>query len=1095
MNNLKFYLILCFLFLLKGSVYAQDVWVNEYYTPFDSASYMSTPPGSPRLYSYDGQDACIYQTSDQGFLVGQELGSRNTVLMRNSGHARYHKFDQFGNELWTKDINPESSNMTYNHFFNLESRFPGIFLQPDIGGGFFGISDLQVAATSSEDSFFLKKYDDQLNEVWSKQLDFGDEIYGVGSITNAIQTSNGEYLVVGSIMAYIGSDTTINIGTSQTIPLSNCRENYIGTGLMKFDNNGDLISWNIYNSTINTVGKRYFKHLPTGDQYEETVVGSNLYFAHSGFALGVLWITSTDIVEHSDHTYTISLSDRNYGNGTKFKAIHVDTLGNILWESASFYSTGTGQYSGQIKLLSNGDIILFLDGTIARLNHTDGTTIWQRNDVFPATTLDAVGDIHITSNDEIICVGATGLAKLDEFGNTIFEKHYSTPHPNYSATIGGWSYIARGPKDLLAITPTNDNHFVLIGLSYANNYSPYHNPPLLPPSGYWNGVSIYSTGHIIKLDSTLSLWSNTIQGTVFRDSISDCVQQAQEIPFSRIGVIATQQNTGAVFYAMTDSNGNYYMEVDTGYYDIETFHNYLFFDENASCSFGAIGDTLSGIIDTVNIPMEAAFDCPLMVVDIGTPILRPCQPSKYTVSYHNYGTVDADDVEVWVNIDPYLTIDSTSLPIVGQQGDSVLFDVGHVNWMNGGSFDIWVTTSCSATIGQTHCVSASITPDTVCQPTPGWDGADIRVNGWCDGDTARFEIENVGQNMNSSRGYLVIEENIINVTNNYQLAGGDQLNLNYNTNGLTYRVEAEQTTGHPWALKSSATVYGCGTNPVFSFTPSIYFDNDASPFYSLSCQQNSYYNFLNKANTNQVANDKQGYPLGYGAHNAIDPGQVLEYKIRFQNTGTDSVSRVQILDTLASELDLTTILMGASSHPYTWTIHAGGILEIEFDPIALPDSTTNEVGSHGFIKFKIGQNPTNPIGTVIENNAAIYLDYAAPIMTNTTFHTVDTGYIQVDLIPNNGGDPNSVNEVDSEISYQVIPNPFQTSAMIQVQGIATQDMYIEVYNALGQQLLRLEDQDGSGQFPLHKADLSSGVHFFSLKRNGELIQSGRFIVQ
>ncbi len=55
----------------------------------------------------------------------------------------------------------------------------------------------------------------------------------------------------------------------------------------------------------------------------------------------------------------------------------------------------------------------------------------------------------------------------------------------------------------------------------------------------------------------------------------------------------------------------------------------------------------------------------------------------------------------------------------------------------------------------------------------------------------------------------------------------------------------------------------------------------------------------------------------------------------------------------------------------------------------MPDSTTNEVESHGFIKFKVNQIPNLAEGIVLENNAGIYFDFNDPIITNTTQHTIN----------------------------------------------------------------------------------------------------------
>jgi hypothetical protein len=54
----------------------------------------------------------------------------------------------------------------------------------------------------------------------------------------------------------------------------------------------------------------------------------------------------------------------------------------------------------------------------------------------------------------------------------------------------------------------------------------------------------------------------------------------------------------------------------------------------------------------------------------------------------------------------------------------------------------------------------------------------------------------------------------------------------------------------------------------------------------------------------------------------------------------------------------------------------------------LPDSTTDEPGSQGYVIYRIKPLPTLAFGDVIENTASIYFDENPPIVTNTTFHTI-----------------------------------------------------------------------------------------------------------
>jgi uncharacterized repeat protein (TIGR01451 family) len=124
---------------------------------------------------------------------------------------------------------------------------------------------------------------------------------------------------------------------------------------------------------------------------------------------------------------------------------------------------------------------------------------------------------------------------------------------------------------------------------------------------------------------------------------------------------------------------------------------------------------------------------------------------------------------------------------------------------------------------------------------------------------------------------------------------------------------------------------------------------------------------------------------------------VLDYTIRFQNTGTDTAFNITVTDTLAAELDIETFQAGAASHPYALSFKPGRVVEWRFNNILLPDSNTNEQASHGLIGFQI--RPVQPValGTVFENKANIYFDFNPPVITEPCVLEagISTGVIEV----------------------------------------------------------------------------------------------------
>ena len=153
-------------------------------------------------------------------------------------------------------------------------------------------------------------------------------------------------------------------------------------------------------------------------------------------------------------------------------------------------------------------------------------------------------------------------------------------------------------------------------------------------------------------------------------------------------------------------------------------------------------------------------------------------------------------------------------------------------------------------------------------------------------------------------------------------------------------------------------------------------------------------------------NDKQVFPDEIELADLL-VGQRVEYTIRFQNTGTAAASFVVVVDSLSSDLQWGTMRFESSSHPCSWEMRSG-ILRFRFDPIILPDSISDEPGSHGFVRFSMLPQPTLLPGYQVSNRADIYFDFNPPVATepaifniiiNTATSDVHQGAIMLHPIP------------------------------------------------------------------------------------------------
>lgn len=116
--------------------------------------------------------------------------------------------------------------------------------------------------------------------------------------------------------------------------------------------------------------------------------------------------------------------------------------------------------------------------------------------------------------------------------------------------------------------------------------------------------------------------------------------------------------------------------------------------------------------------------------------------------------------------------------------------------------------------------------------------------------------------------------------------------------------------------------------------------------------------------------------------------ETLTYHIRFQNTGNDTAFTVRIVDNISNLLDIQTLIPKAASHNYKVNIFPNNVVEFLFEDILLPDSTTNEILSHGFVAFEIQTIDDLEEFSVIKNKAEIYFDFNRAIVTNTITNTM-----------------------------------------------------------------------------------------------------------
>ncbi len=578
----------------------------------------------------------------------------------------------------------------------------------------------------------------------------------------------------------------------------------------------------------------------------------------------------------------------------------------------------------------------------------------------------------------------------------------------------------------------------------------------------------------INIDLNASGLCGTIAGRVLQDTIENCQTDAEPGLANWI-VQAVGANT---YYGLTDAAGQYYLGVESGSaYTLSVVPPNVLWE---ACPSQPVV-TVSQPNDTVSasdILVQKTADCPALTVTIATGQLRRCFAGFYSVNYCNEGTTPAENAYIVVTLDPYLSLDFTTIPHTDLGNGQFRFDLGLVDVGFCGGFKIYVNVSCDATLSQVHCTEAHIYPDSSClPPNPLWSGASLQIQSACETDSLRFVIKNVGTgNLTETVNYIVIEDQVMLMSAPVPLLlAGDAVQIAFPANGSTWRVEVQQAAFHPGVSQPSLSVEGCSTGVFTTGFVSQFPADDADPWLDIDCTANI---------GSFDPNDKQGFPVGYGSAHYIRPGTEIEYKIRFQNTGTDTAFTVLVVDTLSAWLDPATVKFGPASHPYRAELYGSNILKFHFENILLADSNVNEAASHGFLQFRISPRADAPLETQIENQAQIYFDFNAPVLTNITFHRLGEQFVTSGLWqPHVPG-----------ATINVSPNPFDEQARLEVKGAATNaPLHLEVFDLQGNKVREMTSNDAV--FSLKKGNWPTGVYLFRISQKGKLVGSGKLMVE
>ncbi|HEX5624651.1 MAG TPA: hypothetical protein VFX48_01435, partial [Saprospiraceae bacterium] len=728
--------------------------------------------------------------------------------------------------------------------------------------------------------------------------------------------------------------------------------------------------------------------------------------------------------------------------------------------------------------------------------------------------------IHDFPNGELVAVTSTEILKSADDGSSwnkvldfpapiqnfnladndlqsayLMERSFGTTSMYVTEDLGNtWDRIAVSSASGLNLEPkygfasNNLGHWYAVDMLRSQPLRNTPGGPLFQPFGdhlnLLSGLAVSPDQKIYFMTAVEGLYrtfqstssAKVLIGNVFEDDNKNCIRDAQE---GNIGNALVEADNGTDrHFAYSNKYGIFLLPLVTGTYDIRvaTRNNYW-----TSCTRSVIASSYN-TQDTLFLGLKVNTRCPYMEVDMQTNLLRRCFESTIYLHYANTGTQDAANAYVEVELDSFLKFISSTIPLTSQTGRLFRFNLGDVSVNQSGSFSIQVEVSCDAALGQVHCASAQVYPDSLCKPATL---AKIQTDARCLGDSVQLIIRNIGNgDMTTAKTWSVIDLSQSSSQLKYFdsgiffLTAGQEFTKTIATRSRILFV-AEQDDSYPDNRQSRTEIISCTSNPLPGDPPfRITNLDEEEAFISKFCLRNR---------GSYDPNDITGYPVGLTDKKYIDDYQELEYLIRFQNTGTDTAFNIRIRNAVpVDQLDLATLVPGASSHPYSLSIDPQGRLNFSFSRIQLPDSTANEKASHGFVQYRIRPYHDQRKGTRIENAAEIFFDFNDAVKTNTDFHTIGVP------IPVRVTNP-AVSE--NGLSMHLNPNPVDQNTLLRLINKSPGARFVLICrDAMNRQMWsRLMDAES---LEIQRENLPAGIYMLTLAdRQGKIWATQKMVVE
>lgn len=166
-----------------------------------------------------------------------------------------------------------------------------------------------------------------------------------------------------------------------------------------------------------------------------------------------------------------------------------------------------------------------------------------------------------------------------------------------------------------------------------------------------------------------------IKGNIFFDDNSNCIKDPNEYGNMNRYVLTNSGN----YYAYTDMNGDYEMQVVPGNYTVSHFP---YANVNVNCpstNAYAVSLAMAGDSATQINFGDSTQICSDLYATIGTSNLRYCHRNLITVAYGNLGSIPENNATLTLTFPAGTFVSNFSIPPTSQSGNTFTFALGNVN--------------------------------------------------------------------------------------------------------------------------------------------------------------------------------------------------------------------------------------------------------------------------------------------------------------------------------------------------------------------------------------------------------------------------------